>query len=261
MEEGRALNGQRAAAHRRGQPARDPGQFGAVRKLPSGRWQARFVGPDGVAYTAKTEAGRARTFVTKADASLYLTHQRAAISKGTWTPPGPCTDPAAMTIGQYAAAWLETRTLAARTRDLYASLLRRRILPTFDEVPITAATPVMIREWYASQDKLTARAHAYALLKSILTTAVADGLLQANPCAVRGGSSVRREKEPVTAELGELPRSGRLCPSTTAPRSISLCGLRCASARCAASSARRSTSNRAWCGYAGPPVAPPTGQR
>ncbi|WP_156914573.1 hypothetical protein [Thermocrispum municipale] len=42
-------------------------KFGSIRKLPSGRFQVRYS-VDGTTYTARTEDGRALTFVTKTDA-------------------------------------------------------------------------------------------------------------------------------------------------------------------------------------------------
>ena len=43
-------------------------QFGNVRKLPSGRFQARYTGPDGHMYAARRENGQALTFQTRGDA-------------------------------------------------------------------------------------------------------------------------------------------------------------------------------------------------
>jgi integrase len=43
--------------------------------------------------------------------------------------------------------------------------------------------------------KPTARAHAYALLRTILSTAVDDGLIPANPCRIRGGGQTQRAHE------------------------------------------------------------------
>ena len=42
-------------------------RFGRVRQLPSGRWQARYAGPDGIDRPAD------ETFATKTDADVWLT--------------------------------------------------------------------------------------------------------------------------------------------------------------------------------------------
>lgn len=53
-------------------------------------------------------------------------------------------------------------------------------------------TPAWVREWHADFDpnSPTSRAHAYALLKAILTSAMQDDLIDANPCRIRGASKV-----------------------------------------------------------------------
>jgi hypothetical protein len=40
-------------------------QFGNIRRLPSGRYQARYTGPDGRSYGARRANGQALTFQTK----------------------------------------------------------------------------------------------------------------------------------------------------------------------------------------------------
>ena len=47
--------------------------FGSVRQLPSGRWQARYLGPDDVEHRAPV------TFAVKTDATKWLSMQQAAI--------------------------------------------------------------------------------------------------------------------------------------------------------------------------------------
>lgn len=54
--------------------------FGNVRKLPSGRWQARYTGPDGREHKAPT------TFQTKSDAQTWLSLQHADITREKWLP-------------------------------------------------------------------------------------------------------------------------------------------------------------------------------
>ena len=46
-------------------PARREG-WGSLRKLPSGRWQARYPAPDGGSYTARTDDDKPLTFLTGA---------------------------------------------------------------------------------------------------------------------------------------------------------------------------------------------------
>jgi hypothetical protein len=60
---------------------------GSLRRLPSKRWQARYNGPDGKPYSARTEDDRPLTFLTKGDARAWLNRTHAAISRGEWEPP------------------------------------------------------------------------------------------------------------------------------------------------------------------------------
>jgi integrase len=50
----------------------------------------------------------------------------------------------------------------------------------------------------------TARAHAYALLKAIFTTAVEDEIIGTNPCRIRGASKAKRSRDIRPATLDEL---------------------------------------------------------
>jgi hypothetical protein len=61
-------------------------RFGRVRRLPSGRYQARYLGPDGVDRPAP------QTFGTKREAQVWLTSKKARSSAATgWTrQPGQC---------------------------------------------------------------------------------------------------------------------------------------------------------------------------
>ena len=180
--------------------------FGNVRKLPSGRLQARYTAPDGNAYTARTPEGRPLTFTTKGDAEAWLALRQSEILRGAWLPPAMPTS-APVTVRQYAESWLNTRDLARTTRDHYRQLLDDHILTTFAEQAVTAVTPAAVRDWWAglkARTGPTARAHAYGLLRTIFNTAVADEVVSANPCRVRGAGGTRRVKRIKPATLDEL---------------------------------------------------------
>ena len=66
-------------------------RFGRVRRLPSGSWQARYQGPDGIDRPAP------ETFATKTDAEVWLTaaqHHEAAQSAHTRLPTPPASEAA-----------------------------------------------------------------------------------------------------------------------------------------------------------------------
>lgn len=182
--------------------ARRKATFGSVRRLPSGRYQARYTGPDLVRHTAPV------TFDTKGDAETWLAMRRTDIARGAWMPPARAAS-AALTFGSYANSWLTERTLKPRTRAHYRSLLDNRILPTFKDVPLQAISPTLVRQWHAEMDtrRPTMRAHAYALFRTILGTALTDEHITANPCHIRGGGTSKRVhkiKPPTLAELETL---------------------------------------------------------
>ena len=56
-------------------------RFGRVRRLPSGRWQARYKGPDGIDRPALS------TFATKGEAERWLSLTEADIIKDNWIDP------------------------------------------------------------------------------------------------------------------------------------------------------------------------------
>ena len=81
-------------------------QFGNIRKLSSGRYQARYRGPDGKLRPAPS------TFQRKNDAARWLSLKEAEISRGEWIAP----ELGAQAFREYAGQWLRDRVLKARTR-------------------------------------------------------------------------------------------------------------------------------------------------
>jgi hypothetical protein len=195
---------------------------GTVRQLPSGRWQARaWDKAEGKQRSAP------RTFDTKMDAVAWL-------DKGDRSVPGSVAPKSDPTLAQYAEQWLNDRAadLKARTREEYASLLRRLILPSLGEVRVASLTPATVREWFADLDptKPTQRRHAYARLSGICRTAVEDEVLQPRPAGSSAprSCSARRRRRCLTAS--NSPRSSRRCRSTFEPWSSSRRGAGCATA-------------------------------
>ncbi|MFE4799649.1 hypothetical protein ACFRFL_32520 [Streptomyces sp. NPDC056708] len=86
-------------------------RFGAVRKLPSGRFQARYQGPDGLLRSAP------ETFPSQTDADRWLVRKEAEILDGGWNPDDR------VLFGVYADAWFKERDYAATTRERNGSAL------------------------------------------------------------------------------------------------------------------------------------------
>ena len=106
-------------------------RFGSVRRLPSGPYQARYLGPDGVVRPADD------TFATKTEAEVWLTRKEAEILEEDWI------DPAAgeILLSDYGATWIEERPgLRPKTVTLYRYLLRSHIAPYFPAMTIARLT-------------------------------------------------------------------------------------------------------------------------
>jgi integrase len=179
---------------RRGHGRRAARGWGKIRELPSGRYQASYLDAAGVRRNAPD------TFHNRDHADAWLARQRAALDAGTLRAPS------GLTLGAYAAGWLDGRELAARTRNDYARILRDDILPGLGGVALAAITPGMVRSWHAGlhAGAPAARSHAYGLLHAILATAAADDEIPANPARLRGAAAVKRASETRPATLAEL---------------------------------------------------------
>lgn len=129
--------------------------FGAIRKLPSKRYQASYVGPDTVRHKAP------QTFVTREDAEAWLAARRAEISGEDWTPP---TTKKPITFAEHAERWLTNRTLKPRTRYHYRGILNARILPTFGDVALKHITADLIDDWHYRMGESTPTARSLSLI-------------------------------------------------------------------------------------------------
>ncbi|MFD8282601.1 hypothetical protein ACFV47_25955 [Streptomyces solisilvae] len=95
-------------------------RFGAVRKLPSGRFQARYPGPDGMMHPAPV------TFETAGDADDWLAEKQTDLRRGDWQD----SDGGAVNFEEYALRRVKERGLSPTTDELYRRLLRLHILPS-----------------------------------------------------------------------------------------------------------------------------------
>jgi len=167
-------------------------RFGAVRRLPSGRYQVRYTGPDGVMRPADD------TFETKAQAEEWLTLTQAEILEDDWIDP----DAAEIPVPDYAATWIEERPgLRPKTVVNYRSLLRCHIAPHLATVTVGELTLAQVRRWRKklldSGTGPVATAKAYRLLRAVMNTAVDDGLIKRNPCRIKGAGSEDSPERPV----------------------------------------------------------------
>ncbi|MCB5180269.1 tyrosine-type recombinase/integrase [Streptomyces antimicrobicus] len=171
-------------------------RFGAIRKLPSGRYQARYPGPDGIMRPAP------ETFETSGDADDWLAEKQTEINKGDWRDP----DAGAVNFSEYALEWVDERGLEETTDELYRRLLRLHILPTFEDMDLDEITPPRVRTWRAARLKATGGstvAKSYRLLKAIMQTAEDDELIRRNPCRIKGAGKESPAERP-TATVDQV---------------------------------------------------------
>lgn len=178
-------------------------QFGSIRKLPSGRWQASYWH-----LWARHLAGR--TFRAKGDATAWLSTVEADILRGAWVDPaGGRTG-----LGDYSRPWLTRRTdLRPATRAKYNHLLENHILPMLGGAELARLQPSAVREWYLELRGRhpTTADDAYRLLRAILNTAVADSLVLRSPAQVKGAGQVRSAERPV-ASVAEVTAAVQAVP-------------------------------------------------
>ena len=166
--------------------------WGSVRKLPSGKFQARYC-IDYVWHTAPA------TFRTKKEADSFLAGVRADLDRGVWL------DPAAgkVSLTDYSARWIRERPqLRPRTVELYEGLLRNHINPTLGATQLNQLTSARVREWRATMLRsgkpgVSAVAKCYRLLHAVFATAVEDGLVPRNPCIIKGAAIEKPAERPV----------------------------------------------------------------
>ncbi|ANI91246.1 tyrosine-type recombinase/integrase [Dietzia timorensis] len=195
-------------------------EFGSPRQLPSGRFQARYTGPDGAKHKAP------RTFDTLGRARGWLAEERKLIDLGTWTPPAD-RDKAAVseTVSEWMDRWLELKRPALRVSSFQtlARTVENRLTRVDGDaaalaaLPLNAVTKDDVLAWWEAischfPDTERTNKEAYARLKAAFADAVELGKVPANPVAVkaaRGKAKPKSKELPATADLhaiiAELP--------------------------------------------------------
>lgn len=186
-------------ANRRGSRRR----FGNVRKLPSGRYQARYTAPDGREHKAHT------TFDTKGDAEAWLAREWAKVQAGSWAPPAVAQqqhlEQVATYFGEYAEEVIGRKLASGKIRETTASLYRKLLrlhLSAFADQPLAAITQRQVASWHAGMSATpTSRSNAYGVMASVMHEAVRDELLDKTPCRVAGGSFKRTTRTASESEV------------------------------------------------------------
>lgn len=162
-------------------------RFGALRKLPSGRWQARYRTPEGSLVTA------GKTFATKTDAGRYLDAIELDQLRGVWHDPAPSQNEM---VADWCRRWLKQHSpsLTPSTAASYEGLIERCVLHRIvegrqvglSELSLAALSPMRVGEWLAELQRSGLSASrirkAYRVLSLAMDAAVRERLLQVNPC-------------------------------------------------------------------------------
>ena len=181
--------------------------FGTIRKLPSRKWQASFVGLNGKRVNAPM------TFAFKGEAQDWLKAQRIKLQRTVSGEvfSGSSVD-YSLEVLDYIERHISLQTnhlgalLAPSTQELYRRLSKVH-LTRFAGMLITEIQKPDIDLWWAQMletGKKTTASKAYKLLSAALSRAVEDDLILKNPCRVKGAQSAvtgRRAISPSSREV------------------------------------------------------------
>ncbi|SEM49845.1 site-specific integrase [Nonomuraea pusilla] len=147
-------------------------------------WRVRYKRADGT-WASATRGDDGHRFTTSKEAEAYGNEQEADIRRNLWR------DPRAgdITLTDWVNRWYPAQDLEETTLDGYRWHIEVHILPYFGEVQLRLLNALDIAAWELSLHRTgvcgkTSAASARTLLHTILSDAVAAGLIPANP-AVR----------------------------------------------------------------------------
>lgn len=177
----------------------------------SNYFRARFKLAPGRYGTVRDSSGGTAKFRTKRDAEKAANDEEAKVRSGSWR------DPSAgrITFGAYASRWFTGQDLASSTMQNYRRHLEEHLLPEFEH---SALADIIARDVDGWERKERERGYAAASISTwrgtlhlVLSDAVEDGLISANPAAKRRGRGRRagrsRDRGPekaITSTLGML---------------------------------------------------------
>ena len=196
-------------------------QFGRIRRLPSGRYQARY--PNGIG----RDLAAPTTFPTKADAAVFLSQVQTDMERGEWRDPRL----GLVTFDAWAQQWLTANpakrsTTPARDRVV----LNTHLIPTLGARPLGSITPAHVKgcvdAMAAKLAPTTVRTNV-GVLKAVMNAAVDADLLARSPVRnLRLSSGPPRGRPTLT--LAELSHLAEAAPPAFRPLVLTagLLGLR-----------------------------------
>ncbi len=138
------------------------------------RWDVRYWDP--------SHRQRTRTYHRKIDAQKFANLVETDISRGEWLNP----DLGKETFGDWARRWqLTIAGLAPKTRERYESILRRHLLPRFENTPVSAITHpavlALLADLESSGSSIGTTRYVRAVLRLVLELARRSGAIRVNP--------------------------------------------------------------------------------
>lgn len=182
--------------------------FGHIRKLPSRKYQASYVGSYGRRINAPY------TFLTRSDASAWLSAEEVKFRR---TGEKPATSTLALAVDSpqfetYLERHIKLQTtssgslLRESTKTLYRRLLRVN-LRQFHGQSMSEISVSDVNEWWAKSigsGKRSIASKAYKLLSAAMKRAVNEGIIESNPCRVKGAQGAITGKKILVPTFDEV---------------------------------------------------------
>lgn len=177
-------------------------RFGSVRKLPSGRYQARYRDQAGASHTAPI------TFASRGDAGRYLSGVETDLHRGEFRDPRL----GKITFSEWVAyyqAHSDHKRATTKARDEH--VLRTHFTPGLGPKGLASITPIDVREVVETMRKSLATATVrtnYGVLKAVMNAAVEADVLVKTPCrGITLPADVKKKRQTLTpAQLAELAK-------------------------------------------------------
>ncbi|MEV8376732.1 tyrosine-type recombinase/integrase [Kribbella sp. NPDC056861] len=172
-------------------PKRPRRSFGYVRELSSGKFQASYIGRNGVRHPAPA------TFKSARDADRWLNKVEADLSSGAWQDEAIGKIP----FRQYAEDYLnENEEIGERWAETCRRNMRLHMVDILD-IPLRSITPPVVRKWYSKARKgkggRTSIAQSYRFLRAVMNAAVRDEAIVKNPCQIPGAGADKATERPI----------------------------------------------------------------
>lgn len=187
--------------------------YGYIRQLKSGRFQASYIDSGG------TRRNAPDTFEKRKAADDWLTSIRVRLTRNEITG----TTESLQMFDTYATDWLveriQNKPLRPKTAQLYASVIDSLLCPFLGSYALKDISPTVVRAWRSwlighykakvkaknmpqhSSTGASSTAKAYRVLHTILEAARRDQIIASNPCVLEDmGADKHRERKPATRE-------------------------------------------------------------